>query len=229
MIQIFIFKAPAAKDKISYDLIIIPKIVLVLPASTAEPVWHREIIHIEDNRLLVCCCNVVNAWQTVFVLLLDVTLHCNPFRLSWWWIWHLHSRETLVEDKILRFKGECSHFRFNKCSIYIHDGASAKFSTNSHETDNSVVRKVQNSPRNLLRCVWNKMTAGRTPGYFSMCIFTRYCLANMKDNGGVSRSPSRIPHCLIECGLRILSCLFPRFFPWFVSVLRFHSWIFIWN
>jgi hypothetical protein len=27
---------------------------------------------------------------------------------------------------------------FNKCPIYIHDGASAKFSTNSHETDYSV-------------------------------------------------------------------------------------------
>ncbi len=35
------------------------------------------------------------------------------------------------------FKGECAHFRFNKCPIYTHDGASAKFSTNSHETDNS--------------------------------------------------------------------------------------------
>jgi hypothetical protein len=45
---------------------------------------------------------------------------------------------TLVEDKMRRFKGECAHFRFNKCPIYIHDGASAKFSTNSHETDNSV-------------------------------------------------------------------------------------------
>ncbi len=38
---------------------------------------------------------------------------------------------TLVEDKMRRFKGECAHFSFN-------DGASAKFSTNSHETDNSV-------------------------------------------------------------------------------------------
>ncbi len=36
-----------------------------------------------------------------------------------------------------RFKGECAHFSFNKCPIYNHDGASAKFSTNSHETDNS--------------------------------------------------------------------------------------------
>ncbi len=30
------------------------------------------------------------------------------------------------------------HFRFNKCPIYTHDGASAKFSTNSQEIDNSV-------------------------------------------------------------------------------------------
>jgi hypothetical protein len=40
--------------------------------------------------------------------------------------------ETLVEDKLRRFKGEYAHFSFNKCPIYTHDGASAKFSTNSH-------------------------------------------------------------------------------------------------
>jgi hypothetical protein len=45
---------------------------------------------------------------------------------------------TLVEDKMHRFKGECAHFSFNKCPIYTHDGASAKFSTTSHETDTSV-------------------------------------------------------------------------------------------
>jgi hypothetical protein len=45
---------------------------------------------------------------------------------------------ALVEDKMRRFKGECAHFRFKKCPIYTHDGASAKFSTNSHETDYSV-------------------------------------------------------------------------------------------
>ncbi len=45
---------------------------------------------------------------------------------------------TLVEDKTRRFKGECEHFSFNKCPIYTHDGASAKFSTNSQEMDNSV-------------------------------------------------------------------------------------------
>ncbi len=45
---------------------------------------------------------------------------------------------TLVEDKICRFKGECAHFSFNKCPSYTHDGANAKFSTNSHETDYSV-------------------------------------------------------------------------------------------
>ncbi len=38
-----------------------------------------------------------------------------------------------------RFKGEYDHFCFNKHPNYTHDGASAKFSTNLHETDNSVV------------------------------------------------------------------------------------------
>ncbi len=45
---------------------------------------------------------------------------------------------TLVEDKMRRFKGKCTHFSFNKCPIYTHDRTSTKFSTNSHETDNSV-------------------------------------------------------------------------------------------
>ncbi len=44
---------------------------------------------------------------------------------------------TLFEDKMRRFKGECEHFSFNKCPIYTHDGASAKFSTNLQEVDNS--------------------------------------------------------------------------------------------
>ncbi len=38
----------------------------------------------------------------------------------------------LVGNNMRRFKGECAHFSFNKCLIYAHDSASAKFSTNSH-------------------------------------------------------------------------------------------------
>ncbi len=49
---------------------------------------------------------------------------------------------TFVENKMRRFKGECVHFRFNKCPIYIHDGANAKFSINSHETDNSADKEL---------------------------------------------------------------------------------------
>ena len=45
---------------------------------------------------------------------------------------------TFVEDKMRRFKGECAHFIFNKFPIYTHDSASAKCSTNSQKTDNSV-------------------------------------------------------------------------------------------
>ncbi len=42
---------------------------------------------------------------------------------------------TLVEAKWCTLTTEPTHFIFDKCSIYTHDGASAKFSTNSHETD----------------------------------------------------------------------------------------------
>ncbi len=44
---------------------------------------------------------------------------------------------TFVEDKMRGFKGESGHFSFKKCPIYTHDGASAIFSTFSHETDDS--------------------------------------------------------------------------------------------
>ena len=48
--------------------------------------------------------------------------------------------EDTHEDKMGRFKGECAHFRFNKCPIYTYDGASAKYSTNSHETKRITVQ-----------------------------------------------------------------------------------------
>jgi hypothetical protein len=39
---------------------------------------------------------------------------------------------------IVSVMGHCAQFSFNKCPIFTHDGASAKFGTNSHETANSV-------------------------------------------------------------------------------------------
>jgi hypothetical protein len=38
---------------------------------------------------------------------------------------------------LFTFTLESTHFIFNICPIYTHDGASAKFSTNSQETDYS--------------------------------------------------------------------------------------------
>jgi hypothetical protein len=46
---------------------------------------------------------------------------------------------ALVEAKMSTFTLESTHFIFNKCPIYTLDGASAKFSTYSHETDYSVL------------------------------------------------------------------------------------------
>jgi hypothetical protein len=45
---------------------------------------------------------------------------------------------TLFEAKMCTFTLESTHFIFNECPIDTHDGASAKFCTYSHETDNSV-------------------------------------------------------------------------------------------
>ncbi len=47
---------------------------------------------------------------------------------------------TLVEAKLCTFTLESKHFIFKKCPSYIHDGASAKFSTNWDETDYSATR-----------------------------------------------------------------------------------------
>ncbi len=66
---------------------------------------------------------------------------------------------ALVEDKMRRFKGQCAHFRFSKCPIYTHDGASAKFSTNSQETDNSVVcSSAETSEKINIWLSWSSQT-----------------------------------------------------------------------
>ncbi len=82
---------------------------------------------------------------------------------------------TLVEDKMRRFRGECAHFSFNKCLMYIHDGASAKFNANSHETDYSVVTLppttssvCAHTPRE--KKVWEPfLTAGLRLGFYQCC------------------------------------------------------------
>ncbi len=52
---------------------------------------------------------------------------------------------TLAEAKMCTFTLESTHFIFKKCPSYTHDGASAKFSTNSLETDYSVVQARQSA------------------------------------------------------------------------------------
>ena len=44
---------------------------------------------------------------------------------------------TLVEAKMCTFALESTHFIFNQCPIYTHDGVGAKFITKSHKTDYS--------------------------------------------------------------------------------------------
>ncbi len=49
---------------------------------------------------------------------------------------------THFEGKMCTFTLESTHFIFNTCPIYTHDGASAKFSTSLHETDYSARAKL---------------------------------------------------------------------------------------
>jgi hypothetical protein len=60
----------------------------------------------------------------------------------------------LLEIKSVDSKVNVHIFSFNKYPIYTHKGASAKFSTNSHETDNSVAEK------NTLKLIEKKGYAG---------------------------------------------------------------------
>ncbi len=62
---------------------------------------------------------------------------------------------TPVEAKLCTFTLESTHFIFNLCPIYNHDGASAKFRTNSQETDYSACtegrnRKIQEAQKKLI-------------------------------------------------------------------------------
>ncbi len=61
---------------------------------------------------------------------------------------------TQVEDKMRRFKGECAQFSFNRYPIYILDGASVKFNTNSQETDNRVFWE---KPKKIARIAGKKV------------------------------------------------------------------------
>jgi hypothetical protein len=84
---------------------------------------------------------------------------------------------TLVEAEMCTFTLESTHFVFNKCPIYNHDGASSKFSTNSQGTDYSVATwsEVSGIPRQcplpLLTDVRIQVVlTGRTPCMMYTCI-----------------------------------------------------------
>ncbi len=79
---------------------------------------------------------------------------------------------TLVEAKMFTFTPESTHFIFNYCPIYPHDGASAKFSTNSQETDYRVGLDVIGK-----RVVWDGAKSNNTLSslrFFSVEPFTKY-------------------------------------------------------
>ncbi len=72
---------------------------------------------------------------------------------------------TLVEAKMCTFTLESTHFIFRKCPIYTHDGANAKFSTDSQETDYSVVKKEDFSGQ--ISVLSDANTANTTKDYLS--------------------------------------------------------------
>jgi hypothetical protein len=65
-------------------------------------------------------------------------MHCYPLRVSakFGTCFVVSVNGTIFEAKMCTFTLDSTHFIFNKCPVDTHDGANAKFSTNSHETDN---------------------------------------------------------------------------------------------
>ncbi len=90
---------------------------------------------------------------------------------------------TLVESKMCTFTFETKHFIFNKCPIYTHAGASAKFSTNSHETDYSVVVFFYSGPlkKQMYETHCHQLIERRRPRYR---IFVRYIICPLSDAWG---------------------------------------------
>ncbi len=69
--------------------------------------------------------------------------------------------KTLVEAKMCTFTLDSTHFIFNKWPIYTYDGASAKLSTNSQETDYSEGKD------DSVKKTWIKKSHNPVPNFFS--------------------------------------------------------------
>jgi hypothetical protein len=69
----------------------------------------------------------------------QISLHCNPFLVSYSGKFGTCTVVSVMGHKL---KIKCAQFSFNRCPFYTHDGASAKFSINSQETDNSVCQRM---------------------------------------------------------------------------------------
>ncbi len=70
---------------------------------------------------------------------------------------------TFVEAKMCLFTLNSTHFIFNKCPVDTHDGANAKFSTNSHETDYSA---------------GGSLTASLSPWHLYLCLDASFLSLN---------------------------------------------------
>jgi hypothetical protein len=90
-----------------------------------------------------CLCVCLTMDLVSFVFKQTIQWYCTVIRFVWvsakfGTCTVVSVNGTLIEAKICTFTLESTHFLFNKCPIYTHDGASAKLSDNSHETDYSV-------------------------------------------------------------------------------------------
>jgi hypothetical protein len=107
----------------------------VMEGNSPSQIYHFHFI-----------CNLNFKYFMGVCLFLPLGQHCScyPFRVisaKFGTCTVVSVNGTLVESKMCL---ESTHFIFNKCPIYTHDGANANFSTNSHETDYSVVYSPDN-------------------------------------------------------------------------------------
>jgi hypothetical protein len=118
----------------------------------------------------------------------DCLLHCNPFRVisrtKFGTCIVVSVNRTLVEAKMHRFHCECEHFSFNKRPNYTHDGASAKFSSNSHEKDvflqyTCIFSDLRDSLRSFCRLLLSSLAWSSHPECLHCLPFLPTCLLYM--------------------------------------------------
>jgi hypothetical protein len=115
------------------------------------------------------------------------------------------------------FNGEFKNFSLNKCLIYTHDSASAKFSTNAHET----VTVYSQSPLQL--CLEVSILQTHATSYSFYSSVTVHCRVK---GGKPDRKPYPLPYGLKKSIQKFQACEPSRLCPETSTKLYVHEFCF---